>query len=153
MSNDILTFCQEKDNPHDPFAVAIKGKLKSTVAHITVGHVAIEISRFVFFSLERGCNYSAEVLTSGQETFQVPTPTGRTWKLKLSVEHAARVTWTNQGLLEKLKGFILMNYSNGIEACLKDDSAEILKSLKIDYELEIVNQKLWRYIQIVKIQF
>ena len=65
-----------------------------------------------------------------------PTPTGRTWKLKLSVEHAARVTWTNQELLEKLKGFILMNYSNGIEACLKDDSAEILKSLKIDYVSE-----------------
>lgn len=64
--------------------------------------------------------------------------------MKLSVEHAARVTWTNQELLEKLKGFILMNYSNGIEACLKDDSAEILKSLKIDYvsetdsELEIM---------------
>ena len=37
-----------------------------------------------------------------------------------------------------------MNYSTGIEACLKDDSAEILKSLKIDYvsetdsELEIM---------------
>ena len=64
--------------------------------------------------------------------------------MKLSVEHAARVTWTNQELLEKQKGFILMNYSNGIEACLKDDSAEILKSLKIDYvsetdsELEIM---------------
>ena len=64
--------------------------------------------------------------------------------LKIEIKCRARVTWTNQELLEKLKGFILMNYSNGIEACLKDDSAEILKSLKIDYvsetdsELEIM---------------
>ena len=133
--NDILTFCHEKDNPHDPFAVAIKGKLKSTVAPITVGHVPIEISRFVFFSLERGCNYSAEVLE--KKPSRSPLQQGG-----LEIKCRVRVTCTNQELLEMLKGFILMNYS--IDACLKDDSAEILKSLKVedvsetDSELEIM---------------
>ena len=88
-----------------------------------MGHVPIEISRFVFFSLERGCNYSAEVLE--RKPSRSPLQQGG-----LEIKCRVRVTCTNQELLEMLKGFILMNYSS--DACLKDDSAEILKSLKVD---------------------
>ena len=56
-----LTFKQEKDNKHDRFAVAGQTVLPGTLFTSSVGHIPIELSRFIWYALQRGAGIRAEV--------------------------------------------------------------------------------------------
>ena len=63
-NTDKLLLKQEKDNKYDIFAVCVKCHFKSKIVPIIVGHVPIDISRYVYFSLEHGAVYTFSVLES-----------------------------------------------------------------------------------------
>ena len=53
----------EEDNQHDPYAVAVKGHCKGTLPGLQiVGHVPIELSRYVYFAIKHGCSFRVHVL-------------------------------------------------------------------------------------------
>ena len=56
-----LSFKQEKDNKHDRFAVSGKALLPGTLFPSIVGHIPIELSRYIWHALERGADIRAEV--------------------------------------------------------------------------------------------
>ena len=56
-----ITFKQEKDNKHDRFAVVGQTNLPGTLFLVTVGHIPIELSRYVWFSLKRGSSLMGQV--------------------------------------------------------------------------------------------
>ena len=78
---------------------------------------------FTFFI--RTCSYSTKVL----ETKPKRSPLTRGG---LEIKCRVCATWINEEKLQKLKILIIKNYD--IDTSLKDDSASILKSLKIDIE-------------------
>ena len=49
-----LGFERGPDNKYDMFAVAVKAAFDNKLAPIVVGHVPIEISRFIHFSMDHG---------------------------------------------------------------------------------------------------
>ena len=102
----------------NPEGVAhIKATFNNTVAPIiVVGHVPIEISRFIFFSLERRCSYTSDVVD--KKPVRSPLQQGG-----LEIKCKVRATSCNQEFIQK-------NYD--INTSLKDDSETILKSLKIE---------------------
>ena len=59
--DELITFKQEFENPHDRFAVAGKAKLPAKFCTVTVGHVRREISRHVWYALKEGAEVSATV--------------------------------------------------------------------------------------------
>ena len=56
-----ITFTKEKDNQHDRFAVVGKTILPGMLFPATVGHIPIELSRYVWFSLKRRANIMGQV--------------------------------------------------------------------------------------------
>ena len=56
-----LVFKQEKDNKHDRFAVAGQTILTETLFYSTVGHIPIELSRYIWYALQRGADIRGEV--------------------------------------------------------------------------------------------
>ena len=59
--DELITFKQEFENPHDRFAVAGKAKLPGKLCAVTVGHVPREISRHVWYPIKEGAEFSATV--------------------------------------------------------------------------------------------
>ena len=56
-----LIFKQEKNNEHDRFAVAGQTNLPGTLSPSTVEHIPLELSRYIWYALERGASVNAEV--------------------------------------------------------------------------------------------
>ena len=54
-----LTFKQERNNEHDRFAG--QTNLPGTLSPSTVGHIPLELSRYIWYALERGASINAEV--------------------------------------------------------------------------------------------
>lgn len=123
-----LSFVQEADNVYDCFAVAVKTKCKGSLApQEIVGHVPLELSRFIFFAIQHGCSFSAKVLT--QKPVRSPLVQGG-----LEVVCAVSASWSNCAGLAVLEQVTGSKYS--VDNNEKDDSTEILKNigdvLKID---------------------
>ena len=118
-SGQHLTFVQERENAHDCYAVAVKGRCKGTLAPQIVGHVPLELSRHVFFALQHGCAFSATVEKEKPTTS--PLIQGG-----LEIRCNVKVVWDKPAGLDVLKSLV-NKYS--IENNEKDDSAEILREL------------------------
>lgn len=114
-----LTFVQEGDNAHDCYAVAVKGRCRGTLAPQIVGHVPLELSRYIFFALHHGCGFSATV--EREKPTRSPITQGG-----LEIICNVKVVWDNPAGLDLLKGLVNM-YS--VENNEQDDSAEILRNL------------------------
>ena len=56
----------------DPFSIAFKRKSIEYLTPLTVGHIPLEISRFVYFFLERGGKKEAKVYRTKCEESPIP---------------------------------------------------------------------------------
>ena len=56
-----LSFKCELNNMHDKFTVCGKALLPGKIAYVVVGHVAKELSRHTWFTLQKGAKVSAVV--------------------------------------------------------------------------------------------
>ena len=56
-----VTFNREYKNPYDKFAVSGKTLLKGKVGLIIVGHVPRELSRYIWYAIQEGAKFEAEV--------------------------------------------------------------------------------------------
>ena len=122
-----LTLEREPDNKYDTFAVAVKAAFDHKLAPIVVGHVPIEISRFIHFSMEHGCLYSLKVL-EGKPVRSPLTQGG------LEIKCIVTVNWASDDGVEILRSSIERNYS--FEDRLVDDSKTLLQYLKNFHEVE-----------------
>lgn len=59
-----ITFKREHDNVHDRFAVSGLATLRGRLAPVVVGHIPRELSRYVWYALEKGAKFTGEVLTA-----------------------------------------------------------------------------------------
>ena len=69
--------------------MAVKAKFPYKIAPIVVGHVPIEISRIVFFSIENGCCYNIKVLE--EKPVRSPLTQGG-----LEVKCTVNATWSSE---------------------------------------------------------
>ena len=92
---------------------------------ITIGQVPIEVSRYIFYSLELGATYNVTVLE--KKPRRSPLKQGG-----LEIKCAVSCRQLNEKFLEKLQDFITRNYD--FDKCLVDDSKTILASLKAQLE-------------------
>ena len=54
-------FKQKRNNEHDRFPVAGQTNLPGTLSPSTVGHIPLELLRYIWYALERGASVNAEV--------------------------------------------------------------------------------------------
>ena len=118
--DDTLSFEKEDNNPYDSFAVAVKAKFPHKLVPITVGHVPIEISRIVYFSIGHGCSYKVKVLE--EKPARSPLTQGG-----LEVKCSVTASWTNEKGITLLKKLVDEKYS--FDKRLEDESADIIKKL------------------------
>ena len=115
-----MSLCQEPDNPHDLFAVSVKCRFPGKLSEIVVGHVPIEISRYIFFSIKHGCVYT--ICVEDEKPCRSPLTQGG-----LEVKCQVTATWDNDKGRKILTQSIERNYK--FSNSLIDDSEEILRSL------------------------
>ena len=85
-----------------------------------VGHVSLEISRYLFFAIKHGCKVDGEVMDT--KHYRSPLTQGG-----LEIKCRVTLTWTDALKFDFLKTFIEKNYS--FENREKDDSREILEQI------------------------
>lgn len=61
-----ITFKREHDNVHDRFAVSGLATLRGRLAPVVVGHIPRELSRYVWYALEKGAKFTGEVLINSK---------------------------------------------------------------------------------------
>ena len=101
----------------------MKAKFPHKLVPITVGHVPIEISRIVYFSIGHGCSYKVKVLE--EKPARSPLTQGG-----LEVKCSVTASWTNENGIKLLKKLVGEKYN--FENRSTDDSAAILKKLLPD---------------------
>ena len=108
--DESLSFQKETDRTalkFDPFSIAFTRKTTEYLTPITVGHVPLEISRFVYFFLERGGKMEAKVYRTKYEVSPIP---------KGGLEIVLQVTFTiedeKKRYLARLVELIKENYES-----------------------------------------
>ena len=121
-----LSFKQEKDNKHDRFAVAGKALLPGTLFPSIVGHIPIELSRYIWHALERGADIRAEVKSAKYK----PSPLVQ-GGLEIPIE--VTVKWKDLKAIDILnKRVEEVSYPVGEDDHYIDESKDILKSLLLE---------------------
>ena len=106
---------------HDPYAVAVKGHCKGTLPGLQiVGHVPIELSRYVYYAIKHGCTFRVRVL----ERAPIRSPLVQGGQ---EIVCMVTATWVLAGI-RKLRGLIEQQYS--VERNEEDESAAILTDLR-----------------------
>jgi hypothetical protein len=122
-----LTFKQERNNEHDRFAG--QTNLPGTLSPSTVGHIPLELSRYIWYALERGASINAEVKSAKYK----PSPLVQ-GGLEIPIEVTVR--WADERGLQILKEKVdSVRYPVGDKESYIDDSKEILKSILNDVQL------------------
>ena len=62
--NQFISFKQERNNCYDRFAVAGMTKLPGTLAASIVDHMPRELSRFIWYAIERGARITATLVST-----------------------------------------------------------------------------------------
>ena len=118
-----ISFRREFDNKHDRFAVSAKSSLPGRIAPVTVGHVPREISRYIWYALQKGALISEVIDASPKRS---PLLQGG-----LEVPIQMLVVWKYEKNLEILKNKleqIDFNYEDESRAILEELNAEIQSS-------------------------
>ena len=101
----------------DPHAVAFTRKSKQRLVPDIVGHIPLEISRFIWFFLDRGGRCSARVYSSRYRPSPIP---------KGGLEIIVKMTFTivdeKKRYLERLRELIAGNYETPAEALDNEQS-------------------------------
>ena len=116
-----LIFKQERNNERDRFAVAGQTNLPGTLSPSTVGHIPLELSRYIWYALERGASVNAEVKSVKYK----PSPLVQ-GGLEIPIEVTVR--WADERGLQILKEKVdFVRYPVGDEMSYIAESREILK--------------------------
>ena len=125
-----LAFKPEKDNKCDRFAVAGQTRLPETLFPSTVGHIPIELSRYIWYALKRGAIARGEVTSIRQK----PSPLIQ-GGLEIPVE--VTVVWEDEKAMEILRDKVdEVGYPVGDEQ-YPDESKEILKYIFSSSEVSV----------------
>lgn len=120
---------RDEDNKHDICAVAVVKHVMNVAGRIeikTVGHVPLEISRYIFYALVHGCKFILYI--SSTQHVRSPITKGG-----LEIESSVTLTWDDNDKFQILKQFIEDNYS--FARSLEDHSMSILKEILEGIEL------------------
>lgn len=120
----------EPENRYDCYAVAVKSKLPGFLTDIIVGHVPIELSRYLFYAQEHGCAFTVHMKSS--HYLRSPLTQGG-----LEIPVTVKSLWDNSEGLQILQKHIMDNYS--INNNEKDDSKSILDDLQKFADLRITS--------------
>ena len=126
-----ITFKREHDNVHDRFAVSGLATLRGRLAPVVVGHIPRELSRYVWYALEKGAKFNGEVLTA--KVKRSPLIQGG-----LEIPIKVNVQWTDSRNLAVLKQRT-EKVSYPIETDYTDDSKSILAEIQDEADVEIEN--------------
>ena len=66
--NQFINFKQERNNHYDRYAVAVMAKLPGTLAASIVGYMPCELSRFIWYAIERGAQITATLVSTQAKT-------------------------------------------------------------------------------------
>ena len=94
--NQFINFKQETYNRYDRFAVAGMAKLPGTLAASIVGHMPRELSRFIWYAIERGARITATLVST--QTKDSPLVQGG-----LEIRVIVKVEWEHETNLQRLK--------------------------------------------------
>lgn len=92
----------------DKYSIAIQIFPKDRVAPVTVGHVPLELSRYVYFFMKLGGKVSGYVLSTTYRPSPIPEG-GLEIPLMVKFEHE------EEHILEQMKEFVNKNYEEIIE--------------------------------------
>ena len=126
-----ITLKREHDNVHDRFAVSGLTTLRGRLAPVVVGHIPRELSRYVWYALEKGAKFTGEVLTAKAK--RSPLIQGG-----LEIPIKVNVLWTDSRNLAVLKQRT-EKVSYPIETDYTDDSKSILAEIQDEADVEIEN--------------
>ena len=118
-----LTFKQEKDNKHDRFAVAGQTILPGSIFCSTVGHIPIELSRYIWHALQREAVIKGEVTAIKYK----PSPLVQGG---LEIPIAVTVTWDDKNAIDKKVEEV--SYPLGEDDRYTDESEDILNLILND---------------------
>lgn len=116
--NQVINFKQERNNLYDRFAVAGMTKLPGTLAASIVGHIPRELSRFIWYAIEKGARISASVISTKAKLS--PLVQGG-----LEIPVVVKVEWVNEINLKRLKEKVA-SLAYNLEDDYVDDSKDIL---------------------------
>ena len=127
--NQFINFKQERNNRYDRFAVAGKTKLPGTLAASIVGHMPRELSRFIWYAIERGARITATLVST--QAKDSPLVQGG-----LEIPVIIKVEWENEINLQCLKKKVA-SLSYSLEEDYVDESKDILEEIlkENDYDL------------------
>ena len=121
-----LTFKQEKDNNHDRFAVAGQTILPGTIFPSTVGHIPIELSRYIWHALQREAVIKGDVTAIKYK----PSPLIRGG---LEIPIAVTVKWDDKNAIDILRKKVEeVSYPLGEDDRYTDESKDILNLILND---------------------
>ena len=94
--NQFINFKQERNNRYERFAVAGMTKLPGTLAASIVGHMPRELSRFIWYAIERVARITATLVST--QAKDSPLVQGG-----LEIPVIAKAEWENEINLQRLK--------------------------------------------------
>ena len=74
-----ITFKRERNNNFDQYAVAGFAKLPGTLAPSIVGHIPLELSRYIWFSIKEGAKITEKVINEIQMFSSITKRTRNTY--------------------------------------------------------------------------
>ena len=119
--NQFINFKRERNNRYDRFAVAGMTKLPGTLAASIVGHVPRELSRIIWYAIDKGARITT-TLVSTQAKDSPLVEAG------LEILVIVKVEWENEINLQRLKKKVA-SLSYSLEEDYVDESKDILEEI------------------------
>ena len=128
--NQFINFKQEKNNRYDRFAVAGMTILPGTLAASIVGHMPRELSRFIWYAIERGARITATLVST--QAKDSPLVQGG-----LEIPFIVKVEWENEINLQRLKKKVA-SLSCSLEEDYVDESKDILEEILKENDCDLL---------------
>ena len=128
--NQFINFKQERNNRYDRFAVAGMTKLPGTLAASIVGHMPRELSRFIWYAIERGARITATLVST--QAKDSPLVQGG-----LEIPVIVKVEWENEINLQRLKKKVA-SLSYSLEEDYVDESKDILEEILKENDCDLL---------------
>ena len=119
--NQFIKFKQERNNRYDRFAVVGMTKLPGTLAASIIGHMPREMSRFIWYAIEKGAQITATLVST--QAKDSPLVQGG-----LEIPVIVKVEWENEINLQRLKKKVA-SLSYSLEEDYVDESKDILEEI------------------------
>ena len=137
--NQFINFKQERNNHYDRFAVARMTKLPGTLAASIAGHMPRELSRFIWYAIERGARITATLVST--QAKDSPLVQGG-----LEIPVIVKVEWENEINFQRLKKKVA-SLSYSLEEDYVDESKDILEEILKENDSDFLtsgDDDLWK---------